>query len=119
MRRVAVTGIGVVAPNGVGKNEFWSACVAGRSGVGPIRSFDASNSPVTIAGEVNDFDPSPYLPAAHRKSLKVMGRAARFGVGAAGLAVRDAGLPVDALNPERVGVVMGAGLVPVDLGELA
>src|SRR5262245_14195219 len=119
MRRVAVTGIGVVAPNGVGKDEFWSACVAGKSGVGPIRSFDASNSPVRIAGEVIDFDPSPHLPPAHRKSLKVMGRAARFGVGAAGLAVRDSGLSLGDENPERVGVVMGAGLVPVDFGELA
>jgi 3-oxoacyl-[acyl-carrier-protein] synthase II len=119
MRRVAVTGIGVVAPNGVGKDEFWSACVAGKSGVGPIRSFDASNSPVRVAGEVNDFDPSLYLPATHRKSLKVMGRAARFGVGAAGLAVKDAGLDLATEHPERLGVVMGAGLVPVDLGELA
>ncbi|HEY2786984.1 MAG TPA: beta-ketoacyl-[acyl-carrier-protein] synthase family protein [Fimbriiglobus sp.] len=119
MRRVAITGIGVVAPNGVGKDDFWSACVAGRSGVGPIRSFDARNSPVTVAGEVHDFDPSLYFPSTHKKSLKVMGRAAKFGVGAAGLAVKDSGLNLDFENPERVGVVMGAGVVPVDLGELA
>jgi 3-oxoacyl-[acyl-carrier-protein] synthase II len=49
MRRVAITGLGVVAPNGIGKEAFWDACVNGRSGVGPIRSFDASGHPVKIA----------------------------------------------------------------------
>lgn len=119
MRRVVVTGIGVVAPNGVGRAAFWDGCVSGRSGIGPIRSFDASNHPVRVAGEVHDFDPTPFVPDGHRKSLKVMGRAARFAVGAAGLAVRDSDLPQDALDPERFGVVMGTGLVPMDLGELA
>ena len=52
MRRVVVTGLGVVAPNGIGREAFWSACVNGRSGVGPIRSFDASGHPVRIAAEV-------------------------------------------------------------------
>ncbi len=119
MRRVVVTGVGVVAPNGVGKEAFWSACLEGRSAVGPIRSFDASQHPVKIAAEVHDFDAAPFLPPAQRKSLKIMGRAMRFAVGAAGLAVRDAGLDLDEENPERLGVVMGTGLVPVDLPEVA
>ena len=119
MRRVVVTGIGVVAPNGVGKEAFWSACVNGQSGVGPIRSFDTSSLPVHIAGEVPDFDITPFIPSAHRKSLKIMGRGARFGVAAAGLAVQDSGLDLSRENPERIGVVMGAGLVPVELPEVA
>lgn len=119
MRRVVVTGLGVVAPNGVGKEAFWDACVNGRSGVGPIRSFDASQHPVKIAAEVNDFDPTPFIPPAHRKSLKIMGRAMRFAVGAAGLAVQDSHLELGQEDPGRVGVVMGTGLVPVDLPELA
>jgi 3-oxoacyl-[acyl-carrier-protein] synthase II len=119
MRRVVVTGVGVVAPNGIGKEAFWSACVAGRSGVGVIRSFDASRHPVKIAAEVPDFDVTPFLPAEHRKSVKIMGRAGRFGVAAAVMAVRDSGLEWQREDPERVGVVMGTGLVPVDLGELA
>jgi hypothetical protein len=82
MRRVVVTGLGVVAPNGLGREEFWSACVNGRSGVGPIRSFDASSHPVRIAAEVPDFDMTPSVPPAHRKNLKILGRAARFGVAA-------------------------------------
>jgi 3-oxoacyl-[acyl-carrier-protein] synthase II len=119
MRRVVVTGLGVVAPNGVGKEAFWSACLNGRSGVGPIRSFDASQHPVKIAAEVHGFDAAPFLPPHQRKSLKIMGRAMRFAVGAAGLAVRDAELDLTTEDPERVGVVMGTGLVPVDLPELA
>src|ERR1700694_5079733 len=77
MRRVVVSGLGVVAPNGVGREAFWTACLDGRSGVGPIRSFDATSHPVKIAAEVQDFDVLPYLPAAHRKSLKIMSRAMR------------------------------------------
>jgi 3-oxoacyl-[acyl-carrier-protein] synthase II len=119
MRRVAITGLGVVAPNGVGKEAFWKACVDGTSGVRPIRSFDASEYPVRVAGEVPDFDLNPFIPNAHRKSVKIMGRAARFGVAAAGLAVRDGGLDLSRTDPERVGVVMGAGLVPIDLPEVA
>lgn len=119
MRRVAITGLGVVAPNGVGKEAFWSACINGRSGVGPIRSFDATAHPVRIAAEVPDFDMSPFVPHAHRKSLKIMGRAAKWGVAAAGLAVQDSGLELSKEDPERLGVVMGTGLVPIDLPEVA
>ncbi len=119
MRRVVVTGVGVVAPNGIGKDAFWSACVEGRSGIGPIRCFDASEHPVRVAGEVPEFDAAAYVPQAHRKSLKIMGRAARFGVAAAGLAVRDSGLDLSRENPERLGVVMGSGLIPIDLPDVA
>jgi 3-oxoacyl-[acyl-carrier-protein] synthase II len=119
MRRVVVTGVGVVAPNGIGKEAFWSACKNGRSGVGPIRSFDASSHPVKIAAEVPDFDVQPFIPPSQRKSMKIMSRAMRFAVGAAGLGARDSGLDLGKENPERVGVVMGTGLVPVDLPEIS
>ena len=119
MRRVVVTGLGVVAPNGIGKDAFWSACVNGRSGVGPIQSFDASAHPIKIAAEVNQYDPSAYLPNGQRKNLKVMSRAMRFAVGAAGMAVQDSGLELSAVDAERLGVVMGTGIVPMDLAELA
>ena len=119
MRRVVVTGLGAVAPNGIGKEAFWSACVNGHSGVRPIRSFDASNHPVKIAGEILGFDAAPYLTNGHRKSLKVMSRAMQFAVGAAAMAAADSHLDLTKQDPERVGVVMGTGIVPVDLGELA
>ena len=64
MRRVVISGLGVVAPNGIGKEAFWSACLNGSSGVGPIRSFDASAHPVKIAAEVQDFDVAPFVPTA-------------------------------------------------------
>src|SRR5205085_2704022 len=106
-------------PNGVGKDAFWSACREGMSGVGPIRSFDAATFPVKIAGEVNDFDVMPFLPSEHRKSAKIMSRSTKFAVGAAGLAVRDSGIGPNWADPGRVGVVMGTGVVPIDLPELA
>jgi 3-oxoacyl-[acyl-carrier-protein] synthase II len=119
MRRVVITGLGVAAPNGVGRHAFWNACLEGRSGVRPIQSFDASQHPVKIGAEVLDFDITPLVPDSQRKSLKIMSRAMRFGVGAAILALGDSGLSTDWPRPERVGVVMGTGIVPVDLGELA
>ena len=118
MRRVVVTGLGVVAPNGIGKDAFWTACLNGTSGIRKIQSFDASNHPVKVAGEV-DFDAEPFLPADQRKSLKVMGRASRFALGAAAYAIRDSGLDINRENPERMGVVMGAGLVPMEVSDLA
>src|SRR6516165_8567257 len=101
MHRVVITGVGVVAPNGVGKEAFWSACLNGRSGVGPIRSFDASQHPVKIAAEVKNFDVAPFVPASQRKSLKIMSRAMRFAVGAASLAVSDSGLDLQHEDPEQ------------------
>lgn len=119
MRRVVVTGVGVVAPNGVGRKDFWSACLNGRSGVGVIRTFDSSRHPVKIAAEVHDFDVTPYLPTEQRKNVKLMSRAMRFAVGAASLSISDSGLDLKKENSERLGVVMGTGLVPIDLPELA
>ncbi len=119
MRRVVVSGLGVVAPNGIGKSDFWSACVSGQSGVKPITCFDASKHPVRIAGQVPDMDFPRYLPPEHRKSVKIMGRAARFGVVASSLAMQDSGLDISKIDPERFGVVMGSGMVPVDLGEIS
>src|SRR5262245_64761284 len=118
MRRVVISGLGVVAPNGVGKDAFWNACLNGTSGVGPIKTFDATDHPVKIAAEVQDFDVAPFIPASQRKSMKIMSRAMRFAVGAAGLGIKDAGLELDKEDPTRFGVVMGTGLVPVDLPEL-
>lgn len=119
MRRVVVTGLGMVAPNGIGKEAFWKACCEGHSGIGPINSFDASQHPVRIAGEVKEFDLTPCLRNGLKKSVKIMSRAARFGLAAADQALRDSGLDVDRINPERFGVAVGTGVVPYELSELA
>jgi 3-oxoacyl-[acyl-carrier-protein] synthase II len=117
MHRVVVTGIGVVAPNGIGRREFCEAIFEGRSGVDYIRSFDTGGLNIKIAGEVKDFDVLPYL-GEHKKSLKLMSRAVRFAVGAAALAVEDAGLDTKELDPSRFGVCMGTGITPIDVSEL-
>lgn len=119
MRRVVVTGLGVVAPNGIGKDAFWKACVEGKSGVGPIECFDASHHPVKIAGEVKGLDVNAFMPNGHAKHLKNMGRSARFGVAASGLALQDSGLDVETIDPERFGVTMGTGIIPMELPDIA
>ncbi|QEH36961.1 3-oxoacyl-[acyl-carrier-protein] synthase 2 [Aquisphaera giovannonii] len=117
MHRVVVTGIGVVAPNGIGRREFCEAILEGRSGVKFIESFDTTGLPIRIAGEVKDFDVTPYLKE-HRKNAKLMGRAVRFAVGAAAMAVEDSGIDTGQLDPSRIGVCMGTGITPVDVQEL-
>lgn len=115
-RDVVITGIGVVSPIGIGRETFWASLVAGRSGVGPISSFDASGLPVRIAAEVRDFDPKQYVKP--RKSLKVMSRDSQFAVTAADLAWSDAGLGDATLDPERVGVVIGAERVRNEFSDI-
>ena len=118
MRRVVVTGIGVAAPNGVGRAAFWNACKQGVSGIGPIRAFDASRHPIRVAGEVDEAQLASCLPDTAKKQFKVMSRAAKLGLGAAALALIDGHLDLAGEDPERVGVVVGTGIVPVDLGEI-
>jgi 3-oxoacyl-[acyl-carrier-protein] synthase II len=117
MHRVVVTGIGVVSPNGIGRREFGEAIVEGRSGVSLIESFDTSGQAIKIAGEVKNFDVTPYL-GDHKKNAKLMSRAVMFAVGAAGLAVDDSGIDANRLDPARFGVVMGTGITPNDVYEL-
>jgi 3-oxoacyl-[acyl-carrier-protein] synthase II len=103
---VAITGVGVVSPIGVGKEQTWDSLLQGRSGVGPIRRFDPGELPVQIAGEVEDFDLKAYVKP--RKSLKVMARDTRLGVVASTLARQDAGIAKGQVDPERFGVILGA-----------
>ncbi len=117
MHRVVITGIGIVAPNGIGRREFSEAIFQGRSGVDYIQSFDTTGLNIKIAGEVKNFDVLPYL-GEHKKNLKLMSRAVRFAVGAAAMAVDDSGLDTGKLDPGRLGVCMGAGITPIDVGEL-
>ena len=117
MNRVVVTGIGVVSPNGIGRRAFSEAIVEGRSGVSYIESCDTSGQAIKIAGEVKNFDVTPYL-REHRKNAKLMSRAVGFAVGAAAMAVEDAGLEDAQLDPSRFGVCMGTGITPMDVNEL-
>jgi 3-oxoacyl-[acyl-carrier-protein] synthase II len=106
-RRVVITGVGLVSPLGVGTAETWQALLAGRSGIGPITLFDASELPSRIAGEVKGFDPEDYLD---HKDIKKTDRFTQFAVAASQFAVDDSGLTVDEGNRERVGVMIGSGI---------
>ncbi|MPZ20286.1 MAG: beta-ketoacyl-ACP synthase II [Luteitalea sp.] len=106
-RRVVVTGVGLVSPLGVGTEATWHAILAGRSGIGPITSFDASRYAVRFAGEVEAFDPLQWL---EKKEVKKCGRFIQFALAATSMAVAESGLRVGAENAARIGVIIGSGI---------
>jgi len=113
--RVAITGAGVVTPVGCGYEAFRDALRQGRSGVGPITSFDCAGLDTRIAAEVCDGDAGLAAWVQPPKAIKLMSRAALFAVAAAAMARRHAGLGLD-VDPGRVAVVVGAGgMGPTDL----
>jgi 3-oxoacyl-[acyl-carrier-protein] synthase II len=104
-RRIVVTGLGAVSPVGVGAGQLWEALKAGRSGITPIASFDASSFTVRIAGEVHGFDTDPWMTA---KEVKRTDRATHFALAAAKQAWQDAGDP--AVDHARTGVLFSTGI---------
>ena len=106
-RRVVITGWGVVACNGIGREKFWQANVQGRSGIGKITYFDAEAFDTRIAGEVRDFDPSQFMPAEVAKKVD---RFVHFGLACSEMAMQDSQLDIGSLDKNRVGVVIGSGL---------
>jgi len=107
MRRIVVTGLGVVSPVGIGADAVMASVTAGRSGVGPITAFDVSAYPTRFAAMVDDWDPSPWLDA---KEARRLSRFQQFAVAAADQAVADAGLVITEANAPRVGVIVGSGI---------
>ena len=107
MRRVVVTGVGVVSPLGTGNGKNWDALVAGKSGIAPITRFDTTGLPVTIAGEVKDFVAEDFID---KKEIKKMDLFIQYSLAAAQFAMEDSGLVINEENAERVGVLVGAGL---------
>ena len=106
-RRVAVTGVGLVSPLGVGTAENWSALQEGRSGIGPVTRFDATDYPSRIAGEVKGFNPQDYLD---KKEIKKSDTFIHYALAATRFALEDSGLKIDEGNADRVGVVIGSGI---------
>ena len=110
-RRVVVTGLGCISPVGNTVAEAWANLLAGRSGVGRITRFDASNLSCQIAGEVKDFPLETYISS---KEARTMDTFIHYGIAAAAQAVADAGLPtLEALDDEaacRIGVLIGSGI---------
>lgn len=106
-QRVVITGLGVIAPNGIGKDRFWNAVVTGKSGIRKITDFDTSDLYCKIAGQVTDFHAGDFISQRH---ILRAGRFSQFAVACAKMAVNDSGLDIPALDPFRAGAVFGTSL---------
>ena len=106
MRRVVVTGLGVVSPIATGKENYWQALKEGRNGIGPLTTFDVSDCPVPFGAEIKNFDPARWMD---NKEAKRSDRVIQFAVAAADLAVADAKLDTAGLDPHKFGVYIGSG----------
>ena len=107
MRRVVVTGLGVVSPLGIGAESTWEGLLAGRSGAGPITLFDCSRHTTKFACEVKDFDPHVF---SDKKEARKMDRFIQLGVAATEYAIKDSALTFNREESERVGVFIGSGI---------
>jgi len=114
-KRVAITGMGVVSPIGIGLDEYWEGLLSGRVGVGPITAFDASDYPCRVAAEVLGFKPSDYFD---RKKARLMARGTQFGVASATLCLEDANWD-HSCNGSMLGVAAGISNSPQDTVEEA
>jgi beta-ketoacyl-acyl-carrier-protein synthase II len=114
--RVVITGLGAITPLGNTVRETWEGLVEGRSGIGPITRFDASDLPVRIAGEVKGFDPTKYIPF---KEARRMSRASQVALATAAEAIEDAGFSGGWPDEERVSVLYGTGVGGMDEVEQA
>jgi 3-oxoacyl-[acyl-carrier-protein] synthase II len=106
-RRVVITGLGVIAPNGSDIATFWASILAGQSAAGPLTRFPAAGAPVSIACEVRDFAPEKYMEP---KIVRRLDRSLQFGIAAAHLATRDSGLNITSIEPDRIGIVEGTAV---------
>jgi 3-oxoacyl-[acyl-carrier-protein] synthase II len=106
-RRIVVTGLGLVTPLGTGVDKTWTALCAGESGIRRITKFDPAGYDAQIAGEVTDFDPARFI---EKKEIKKMDTFIHYAVGAALMAVDDAGLKVAPEEATQVGVYIGSGI---------
>jgi 3-oxoacyl-[acyl-carrier-protein] synthase II len=114
LRRVVVTGVGLISPVGIGTNETWQALLEGRGGIAPITLFETTGFSCRIAGEVKNFDPLNYVSP---KDIKKMGRFIFFAIAATECAVGMSGLKVTPDIAHRVGVYIGSGIGGFDVIE--
>jgi 3-oxoacyl-[acyl-carrier-protein] synthase II len=117
LRRVVVTGMGAVSPNGIGREAYWRAVASGKSGTGPITLFDASMLSCKVAAEVKDFDFDRYVSKKDKDRVQ---RAVPMAFFAAEEAAQDAGINFEALSEgerERIGVVLGTGAGGIEFAE--
>ena len=106
-RRVVVTGLGVVAPNGIGKETFWQNLIAGKSAIDYITAFDPTPYPCHVAGEIRDFDPKDFITS---RKAKMMGRFSQFAVAATKLALQDASLKITPDTASKTSIFYGTSV---------
>lgn len=107
-RRIVITGIGVVSPLGNDLNSTWESMKSGRSGIARITNIDPTPFPAQIAGEVKNFDASPFF--SNPKDARRVDRYTQFAIAASQMALEDSGLDKDKLNLDRVGVIVSSGI---------
>jgi 3-oxoacyl-[acyl-carrier-protein] synthase II len=107
LNRVVVTGIGIISPIGNNLEDYWKNLVDGVSGAGPITLYDASKFKTRIACEVKGFNPENYL---ERKEARKLDRFTQYALVASDMAMKDAGLTKENINPDRAGVIFGSGI---------
>ena len=107
LRRVVVTGLGAITPLGNSVKEYWEGLIGGRNGAGPITRFDAAKFKTRFACEVKNFDPLNYFD---RKEARKMDLFVHFAIGSTDEAIRDSGIDTAKENPDRIGVIWGAGI---------
>lgn len=106
-RRVVVTGLGMITPLGLTTHDTWQGILAGKSGVGPITHFDASQFTTRFAASVKNFDSAAFLSVKEARKFDLF---IQYGIGAANQAMEDSGLVIDEQNAHRVGVAVGSGI---------
>jgi len=104
MKRVVITGLGLITPIASGRQEFWNALLEGKSGIAPVVSFDTTAFPVHLGAEIKDFTPERYIL---RQTVENLGRGSQLAMAAARLALEDAALDLAGYDRRRVGVSMG------------
>ena len=110
-RRVVITGLGVVAPNGIGKEAFWYATRSGISGIKPLQRYPTADLPISVAGEITDFVAHDYI---EHKLANRTDRMTHFALAAAQEALQDANMVLERENPQRVGAVVASTLGGVE-----
>jgi 3-oxoacyl-[acyl-carrier-protein] synthase II len=113
-RRVVITGLGVIAPNGIGKDAFWANLVAGHSAVDYITALDAPSIPCSVAAEVKFFDPLDWMSA---KKANRVSRISQFAIAASKLAKEDSKLEINEGNQKKIGVCFGTTIGKPDFGQ--
>lgn len=106
-RRVVITGVGAVTPIGNNVNEYWNGLKSGKCGIDFIKSFDASDQKVKIAGELKDFDPTQVI---EKKETKRMDKFSIYAICASDEAVKMSGINLDEIDRHRFGVIIGSGI---------